>query len=306
MTALQHQCAVVGKPIAHSLSPILHNAAYQSLDLQDWVYAAMEMGQNDLGPFLSHLSPSWTGLSLTMPLKKTVQEFGTPVNRWAQELKVANTAIFDWSQSHSAPQIQLLNTDVYGIARAFEESYQAQDKRAPEHAKAVILGNGNTAISALAACAMMEHVDCVTIGARHIDKPTDLPDLAQRFGIQYEIMPLDEILDALLQADVVINTIPGEGGCPLADALETQSQHVHGTLLDVVYDPRPTALMKAWYAKGGAVIGGERMLLHQAFAQVLLMTGRVPLNSFDDLRTLDVQEYSPLLYSMNRALEEAL
>lgn len=96
MTVIAHRCAVLGKPIAHSLSPVLHNAAYKALGLDDWAYERHEVGESDLDGFLKGLDPTWRGLSLTMPLKKTIQPYGTPSNMWAQRLKVANTAIFDW------------------------------------------------------------------------------------------------------------------------------------------------------------------------------------------------------------------
>ena len=84
MTVIAHRCAVLGKPIAHSLSPVLHNAAYKALGLDDWAYERHEVGESDLDGFLRGLDPTWRGLSLTMPLKKTIQPYGTPSNMWAQ------------------------------------------------------------------------------------------------------------------------------------------------------------------------------------------------------------------------------
>ena len=63
-----HRCAVLGKPVAHSLSPVLHNAAYRSLKLDDWLYDKHEVGEDDLDAFLKGLDSTWAGLSLTMPL----------------------------------------------------------------------------------------------------------------------------------------------------------------------------------------------------------------------------------------------
>lgn len=85
MTEVNHRCAVLGKPIAHSLSPVLHNAAYHALHLDDWSYDKHEVGEPDLEGFLESLDPTWSGLSLTMPLKKTIQPYGTPCNTWAKK-----------------------------------------------------------------------------------------------------------------------------------------------------------------------------------------------------------------------------
>ena len=75
MSTIQ-RAAVLGKPIAHSLSPVLHEAAYQSLGLHDWAYGKIEVGEDDLPAFVNDLDDSWRGLSLTMPLKRTIQPFG--------------------------------------------------------------------------------------------------------------------------------------------------------------------------------------------------------------------------------------
>ena len=114
MTEVNHRCAVLGKPIAHSLSPVLHNAAYHALHLDDWSYDKHEVGEPDLEGFLASLDPTWSGLSLTMPLKKTIQPYGTPCNTWAKELMVANTAVFDWTKTFvngnsNIPFIRLYN-----------------------------------------------------------------------------------------------------------------------------------------------------------------------------------------------------
>ncbi len=166
MTVIAHRCAVLGKPIAHSLSPVLHNAAYKALGLDDWAYERHEVGESDLDGFLKGLDPTWCGLSLTMPLKKTIQPYGTPSNMWAQRLKVANTAIFDWpaepgitpgatpdgaSATGSLPAIRLYNTDVMGIVLAFDHELKAlgEPDRWKSATSAAVIGNGNTAASAL-------------------------------------------------------------------------------------------------------------------------------------------------------------
>src|SRR5699024_1719889 len=66
------RAAVLGHPISHSLSPVLHRAAYQALGLDDWSYDAVDVTEEELGAFAATLDHSWAGLSLTMPLKKTV------------------------------------------------------------------------------------------------------------------------------------------------------------------------------------------------------------------------------------------
>src|SRR5699024_10659802 len=103
--------------------------------------------------------------------------------------------------------------------------------------------------------------------------------------------PRVRLLAAVRSADVVISTLPPGAADPLAAELlgEGTAHAVSGVLLDCAYDPRPTALGRAWSGAGGAFVSGERMLLHQATEQVRLMTGRT----------------APLA-AMEQALEQAL
>ena len=315
MTIINHRCAVLGKPIAHSLSPVLHNAAYRAMGLDDWHYGKYEVGEGDLEGFLRSLDPQWAGLSLTMPLKKTIQPYGEPSNMWAKELNVANTVVFDWAAPHLSgisgiPAIRLYNTDVLGIQLAFEHAYGVRGVVIPvdRSREAVVIGNGNTATSALAACTMMPDIGHVTVMARHPGKNPDLEPLARKFlpgEHPIDIVGMDDAVGVLSKADVVINTIPGHAADGIAQELSDAASSVTGTLLDVVYDPRPTDLMKAWKEHGGATIGGEEMLLYQAMIQVWLMTGvwdgDPPSEAMDDSK-----RDSALESAMRKALEEAL
>jgi len=323
---IANRCAVLGKPIAHSLSPVLHNAAYRALGLDDWAYDRHEVGENDLGAFLKGLDPTWRGLSLTMPLKKTIQPYGTPYNVWARELNVANTAVFDWDQAthddpawpQGKPAIRLYNTDVVGIQLAFDHA----DRELGVHrdgrmgGRALIIGNGNTATSAAAACLMLPGVERITIAARHPGRDLGLDSAAKLFrgveGRPYDEIDLadaDGVTAAARSAKYVINTIPGHAADGFADVLDLPRNVFPGMLLDVVYDPRPTKLMQVWRSHGGHAIGGEEMLLYQGLIQVLLMTGIWDDDppSDADRRLQDVTtDDDHLEIAMRRALEEAL
>ena len=144
-----YNCAVLGDPISHSLSPVLHNAAYKALGLKNWQYSKKKVSETELADFISTLDDSWKGLSLTMPLKKTIMKLGTPCDYWSKALNVANTAIFTSNPATALPsQIELCNTDVSGIITAFIRSLHESICQVK---KAVIIGSGNTASSAMAA-----------------------------------------------------------------------------------------------------------------------------------------------------------
>ncbi|MCI1217807.1 shikimate dehydrogenase [Bifidobacterium crudilactis] len=287
MQQYRHRCAVLGKPIAHSLSPVLHMAAYRRLALSDWQYLRHEVDAAGLEELLSSLDPSWAGLSLTMPLKRTVMPLGTPSDTWSSALQVANTAVLDWTDASNAPAIALYNTDVQGISKALGTELvrlnaDAAGSSTPTLSKsaghvqvhtAMILGSGNTASSALAACSELgaEHV---VVCARHPERAAHLSMLAERLGIGMQVRTLSQALSAVDGQDVIISTLPAHAADGIADELSNQAWHGDlGLLLDVVYDPRPSRLMTAWRDKGARAIGGEMMLLYQAIPQVALMTG---------------------------------
>lgn len=300
---IRARAAVLGKPIAHSLSPVLHMAAYRALGLSDWYYDRQEVGEDDLADFLAQCDDSWQGLSVTMPLKKRVMEFGTPRDQWSRTLQVANTVLIDHAQDTSP--LLLCNTDVYGIVRAFDHAWEKHPSfREANEGQAVILGNGNTAVSALAACITLGFIHEVTVAARHPDHSQHLIALGQSHGLRVHSIALADSIPVLTHACLVINTIPGHGADTIATQLTASKQRVYGTLLDVVYDPRPTALMNAWQHAGGLAIGGQEMLLYQAVAQVLLMTGYAQPGDFD---TYGHEPKHPRVeQAMRTALEEVL
>ncbi|KRD45094.1 shikimate dehydrogenase [Cellulomonas sp. Root930] len=252
--AASRRAAVLGHPVAHSLSPTLHRAAYVALGLTDWRYDAVDVTEAELEAFVRGLDDSWAGLSLTMPLKQTVIPLIDHIEPLAEVVGAVNTVLFQGRTLVGA------NTDVHGIVAAL-----CLD--APV-GTAAVLGAGATASSALAALAQLGCTSPV-VYVRAVARAGGLMRAAHRMGVSPVYRTLDHAAAEIGQADVVVSTLPPHAADPLADRLE----HASGTLLDVAYDPRPTALSVAWAAAGGVVVGGEQMLLHQAAEQVRLMTG---------------------------------
>ena len=327
MTDVNHRCAVLGRPIAHSLSPVLHNAAYRVLGLDRWEYGKCEVGQEGLDGFLKHLDPTWAGLSLTMPLKTTIQPYGTASNDWARRLGVANTAVFDWSRAsrldswpYGKPDIKLYNTDVIGIVLAFAHALGRSQASfdAAGGGQALVIGNGNTAGSAVAACKMTPRIDRIVVAARHPGANPSLQRVAHTCmgtGSLREI-GLDDaraLRDELSRSSIVISTIPAHAADGVAELLASgvgRRPGLRGALLDVVYDPRPTELMRAWDGCGGRILGGEEMLLYQALVQVLLMTSVWTSDRLSDGAGLSSvmgdSDIVRLEHAMRTALEEAM
>jgi shikimate dehydrogenase len=251
------QAAVLGSPIAHSLSPVLHRAAYAALGLGGWTYTAVECDEAGLPGVLA--VPGWTGLSLTMPLKRAVLPLLDRVEPLAVEVGGANTVVFEGGQRLG------YNTDVPGLVAALAEA----GVTAP--ASATILGAGATAGAALAAL-RETGLRTVTVRVRDQGRTGDLRAAASRLGMEIELRALTaETRDG----ELLISTVPAGAADFYA---ERPRFHPPGpaAVLDVVYHPWPTPLAQAASRSGATVVSGFDLLLHQAARQVELMTGVKP------------------------------
>ena len=272
------RAAVLGHPVAHSLSPALHRAAYAALGLAGWRYDAVDVTSEQLPGFVAGLDGSWAGLSLTMPLKQTVLPLLDHIEPLAEVVGAVNTVLVQGSGSGARrPVLAGANTDVYGIVTALQERLAAVAADAgPVRRTAAVLGAGATAASTLAALAQL---GCPTpvVYVRSLGRIGALMRAAHRMGIEPRYALLDAAAEEIGFADLVVSTLPAHGADDVAARLGAGvgRTSVAGVLLDVVYELRPTALALAWERAGGAVVGGERMLLHQAVEQVRLMTGLV-------------------------------
>ena len=249
--------AVLGSPISHSRSPVLHRAAYAALGL-DWSYAAIEVTTSDLAAFLDSCRwPDWAGLSLTMPLKTDVLPLLDKVSETASLTRAANTVVFT-EQGRAGH-----NTDVGGMQRALHEAYG--EGFAPQ--QGAIIGSGATARSALAALAGMGARE-IDIIARSTPRVEELSRLGGELGVAVSVSPWEGT--SPIEADAVIATVPPGA----ADTLADRVPDAPGVLLDVAYGSGVTALTSAWTRAGGASADGLDLLLWQAVDQVRLMTGR--------------------------------
>ncbi len=277
------RAAVLGHPIAHSLSPVLHRAAYAALGL-DWRYDAVDVTEEGLPAFVAALDESWAGLSLTMPLKQAVLPLLDHVEPLAAAVGAVNTVVVQ--RGGGRPTLVGANTDVHGIAAALADG-GAPRGTTPGGAPgptAVVLGAGATAASTLAALAQLG-ITASTVLARSVARAGGTMRAATRMGVDATVRtmaPLERTVEALRRADVVVSTLPPGAADEIATLL-TADGTTRGVLLDCAYTPRPTALVAAWRAAGGSAVAGERMLLHQAAEQVRLMTGSpAPFGAMDE------------------------
>ncbi|MGW2470392.1 shikimate dehydrogenase [Streptomyces bauhiniae] len=253
------RAAVLGKPIAHSLSPVLHRAAYAELGLGDWSYDRFEVDEAGLAGFFAGLGPEWAGLSLTMPLKRAVMPLLDEVSETAASVDAVNTVVFTEDGRKVGD-----NTDIPGMVAALREH------GIEEVESAAILGAGATASSALAALARICPGE-VVVYVRSAARAAEMREWGERLDVDVRTADWADAAEAL-RAPLVIATTPAG----TADALATAVPERPTTLFDVLYDPWPTELAARWSMFGGAVVGGLDLLVHQAVLQVERMTGRTP------------------------------
>jgi len=260
------KAAVLGKPIAHSLSPTLHRAAYAALGLTDWTYDLVECDGAGLADYVNARGLEWAGLSLTMPLKRTVLPLLDHVDHLATATGGANTVVFRPEGRYG------YNTDVQGIVDALTEAGAAV-LASTGPGSVTIIGSGATACSALAAVGELGAPGADVI-ARDPARAAGLQATADRLGLKVRLRPWEDLTsgDAVVP-DLLISTVPAGAADKYAERL-VLSHQAPPALLDVVYHPWPTPLAQAARAAGAIMANGYAMLLHQAAAQVELMTGK--------------------------------
>ena len=259
--------AVIGSPIEHSLSPVIHRAAWAQLGIDGWEYRRLEQDTDSLPPFIGGLGGDCAGLSVTMPCKQAVMPLLDVIDPLASAVGAVNTVV------PSSGVLAGFNTDVTGIASAIRRACSQANRALPT--SAVVLGARATASSALAALGELGIVTS-TVAARRFGGPGSVVAASSRLGVSIDQVlwsDRDAVLRAVSGADLVISTLPAGVGDPLAEQMSVREGQV---LLDVVYSPRETALRSAFERKGGIVAEGTDMLIFQAAAQVQLMTGRTP------------------------------
>ncbi|AWB81818.1 shikimate dehydrogenase [Corynebacterium yudongzhengii] len=252
---ITHRAAVLGNPVEHSRSPIMHNAGYAALGLNDWEYTRITTDAEDVARIVGEADESYAGFSVTMPGKFAALEVADSLSERAELIGAANTLVRTGAGWHAD------NTDCVGVLGALGELFDGATVAA-----AVLLGSGGTARPALWALAKIG-VSEVTVVNRS-DRSEALADLVDAVGLEVTFSTYDTDLQALTrQADVVVSTVPSA-------ALDGREQALgHAPVLDVIYDPWPTPLTTQAAANGYSTVGGHVMLAHQAYPQFEAFTG---------------------------------
>ncbi len=253
---LVHRAAVLGRPISHSLSPVIHSAGYEAAALTGWSYGAYECGEEELSGFVAGLDAEWVGLSLTMPLKEVALDVADEVASVAASIGAANTLLRLPDGTWRAE-----NTDAPGMVDALVAAGAAVAEQV------CVLGAGGTARAALAAARDLG-ATAVTVYARRPSAIDALTPVADDLGLTLIGAGWGEAVRAG-EADVIVSTVPRGVADGLAPEIEWRPGAV---LFDAVYDPWPTPLAAAAGVAGCRVVSGLDLLLAQAVRQFELFT----------------------------------
>ena len=245
------KAAVLGSPISHSLSPLLHERAYQILGVEASYQAVEVRPENAKEFFKAAIEENWTGFSLTMPLKESVIDVGVELGFWidpvAQKMKSGNT------MHRQGQTFQVTSTDRTGFMRLFE---------GVECAKTLIIGGGGTARAALSALdGQAEEIDFLL---RSPSRQDALLEIAQDSSLSF--YPMDHALDSY---DLVISTVPAG----VTDAMSEALTSAIPTFCEVLYNPFPTKLLERARSLGASTIDGIDLLVEQALDQIALFSG---------------------------------
>ncbi len=260
MTTPARRAAVCGKPIAHSLSPVIHTAGYAAAGLLNWTYTAIECAEAELPDLVAGLGPEWVGLSLTMPLKEAALTVAGTASPAATAVGAANTLVRRPDGTWFAD-----NTDIGGMVRVLRDAGVA------DRPTVSVLGGGGTARAALAAAAGLG-ATAVTVVTRRAEALDALSPAAAALDLHLDGVGWPDAA-AAFDADAIISTVPKGAADDLAAAVPWRAGSV---LFDAVYDPWPTPIAAAAAAAGVRVASGLDLLLAQALGQFEQFTGVVP------------------------------
>lgn len=258
---------VLGSPISHSKSPLLHQAAYNALG-ESIDYQRKETQGEDLPAVFAQHGPhdDTCGFSVTMPLKTAILDYLDELTPFARAVGVVNTVY--WREGVKGWSVWGHNTDVSGIVNALKTAGAPAELQT-----GAIVGGGGTATAALAGLAYMG-LKRVDVFVRNPARAHSVVETAKRLGVTVQFEPLEAFSHRCSLYEVNISTLPaGAADNLMSDTTSAQRTQL-GILLDVTYDPWPSSLAQLWQERGGKVTSGLEMLMYQAVDQVKLFTGR--------------------------------
>lgn len=258
--------ALLGQPVAHSLSPAMHNAAFAA-DGLDFVYVCLDVDPADLPAAVKGAAAmKLRGFNVTMPHKRAMVPLVDELDEGARISGAVNTVVIEGSMLHG------YNTDGGGMVTACSKAGIELSGR-----RALILGAGGAA-AAIAIAFGGAGIGELCIVNRNMERAEELRDRLREAGLEeVEAQGLDVLKAAAWEADVIVNAT--SIGMREGDTLPFPSECVREdkTFCDAVYRPVvETPLVRLGRERGASVVAGDRMLLYQGVLAQRLWTGREP------------------------------
>ncbi len=255
---MNRNLAVVGSPIEHSKSPLIHGSAYGVLG-KPFGYSKVRIEKNNLRQFVDTLDHSWLGLSVTAPLKVEALRLAVTSDETSRITNAANTLL------RTDEGWVAFNTDVFGMQKALEAANISEPKLVS------VIGSGATAISAVLAVHRSYPSAKIQIAARNRETIRQIIEFGKAIGIKS--MATVSLPKALSTSDLVLSTLPARAIDQSVRKLnKAWFRKPRGVLFDVAYEPWPSEAAQLWIKHDLKVISGIEMLLWQAIAQIRIFT----------------------------------
>jgi shikimate dehydrogenase len=257
-------CAVIGNPVEHSRSPLIHNTAFAATGL-NYVYVAFRV--EEVAPVLEGMRAleTFRGMSVTIPHKTAVMPHLDEIDALARHIGCVNTI------TNEDGRLLGTNTDGLGVLRAFDDAGVAvQNKRV------LFLGSGGAVRAVAFAIAERKPAAITLLGRTAANVDALATDLRNATGVAIETGPIEDALEAAMaSADIVIQgtpagMYPGNIGMSLVPPALLRRDQV---VFDMVYNPMKTKLLQDAEAAGAQTILGLEMLVNQAVLQFEIWTG---------------------------------
>lgn len=256
ITAKTKIILIIGDPVSHSLSPQIHNAAYQALRIdQEYVHIAARVSPDDIAQIIPSMKAlGIRGLTCTIPHKTSILSYLDWIDPVAMKIGAVNSIVND------AGVVKGYNTDWIGIARPLQKKIDLK------HKTVAIIGAGGASRAMIYAC--VTQGANITVYNRTVEKAEKL---AEEFTIRFQGM---DHLEEVSSADILINAT-SIGMTPESHLTPVPKQFLSSRqiVFDAVYTPFETQLLKDAATAGATVIHGTEMLLEEAYAKFKLYTG---------------------------------
>jgi shikimate dehydrogenase len=262
--------AILGNPIAHTLSPLMHNYFFQTLGL-DYIYIPLKVEEKELGSAVQGLwSLGFLGANITIPFKERIMDFLVEISEEARLIGAVNTIA---RNSHG---FRGENTD----GRGFLRFLQAEQDWHPLGKQALILGAGGSA-RALGTVLALEGITKITIVNRTISKARIIAEnIVSQIGTPVEVVSWEdkELKKAVYHADIIINTTPLGMNPNREEKPPLNTQWLEGgqLVVDLIYNPLTTLFLSQAKSRGCETLNGLGMLIHQGALSFEYWTGQKP------------------------------